>query len=670
MARATPSSGVINVQVRAWFDSIADDFQLTQATPAIPFFPPLSLDSRFTPLINHMKNYSQKEIDQILNNLRNDKINYFAHMATEASATSSGLSNVVNMAARGAATIKGIPFLSSLTSSVTPIANSILNLKSAFGHSKPNNELPTKPLKIHPASSNVNCDNTQTSHTLAVQMLNSVTTIDGSYGSSTDDLSFAKIYRHPNFIQSISVSTASPPGNVLTAIPMDGFFGLFPNFSSADTILADLTLPHQAYVLFLFEYWLAQIVIDVYLFGCQMQSVKLRFAVVPGHYSPDPSGLRFDDSNSIVVQFGMNHFHQVKFPEVTNRNFLQNRFSNFATLFTSSQDPSADNCLGYLFILVEVPLTVTSDIVPPTINGIIEVHFADARFMTPLDMPIMPTLLTVPGEVSVLTPPNTPDSSDDESPPSTFYAHSMYTNTPLVDTTKTIIEEPSVSHNMDAPKINNAAYASSAGEVILSLKQFLTQYTRPFLVTTGIFDVDGTFAYNPYDTYYFSLTGPNAFPDKIDYLTCPFAFRKGSVHVRLFNSSTSNYAFYSFGRQILRSTRFVFVGGISTANPLFSQTRIQPVVNALEGISDLHLPYYQPFHIVRNQPANSTLISSNFSDPRVLLFSAYADAPCSISRCVGDDFSAGYLMGLPIMTAIRSADATLPPYLLQSTPTP
>lgn len=692
LTRLTPTSAPVGYIVYASFDTKNSNFSLTQATPMNPFYAPLTVTQRNFDLIKSFAALSSAEIKELNKKYPTLKLQaQIKNVKTESSATNFGLSNIASATGSIASTLSGIPVIGSIASTVAPIANLAANLFSAFGFSRPNNEQPTKPLKQHPLHDNVTCDGTHSSHTFAVQNLNTVKTVSGTYGSETDDLALARLYRHPNYIRQFTVSTSSAYREVLVAMPMDGFEGRgwnIPQTGGDLSIVNDITLTHQSFCLQLFKYWLAKIVLNVHIFATQFHSVKLRFIIAPGHYSTTlPSNI--DDSNSIVVNFGKNSYHQIKFPEVSNRQFLMNRHSNdFYPPFTPSPG-NADTMLGYLFIVVEVPLLTMNDTVSPTVYGVIEHFFEDARFMTPLNYPIAPQLVQLPAvkqekpkpDKQTTTAPKPPPliqlpaikqekSEPDKQPtiaPKIWQAQieSVYANATHTDTTTNAV----TAHNADAPKHNFTAYEQSAGEAIVSLRQFATQFTEPLFAQVDN-DIPATapqITYDPFRTYYFDATAPeNTQTDKLDYILSPFAFHKGSRHVRVYfpsgSAATRSYFSAVIENTYNTSSRIV-VRQPTTTNPHIQTQRVVPVATSLEGVADFHIPYYQPYHMVRNQPANSTLLTNNLSNPNNLVFRATPGTPYYLSRAAGDDFSAGYLCGLPPYTITATNVSLLPPTL-------
>lgn len=632
--RLTPTSAPVSYIVYASFDTAAANFSLTQATPAVPLFTPITVTKEEKSFLQSFNKLSIEQQQQFKNNLK-------SHTLTE----------------RITSTFKGMPIISSFNFNSIPISNLANKLAAAYGYSKPNLNQTVESKNLRPIHNNINCDGDQTSHTFAIQKQNKVKVAPGSFGSDTDELMFSRLYRHPNLIDTFSITNAQTYQHVVFSCPVDGFFSIpIPSFASG--LAGDITLTHQAYLMFLFKHWLASVVFNIHIFATQFHSLKLRFVVAPGHHSNSIAGLSIDDSNSTVVNFGLNDFHQVKFPEITNRQFLTNRFWQSAIPPFGVQPANAESSLGRFFILIEVPLLLANDVVAPTVHGIVEAYFDDARFMLPLDFPIAPSLPAVAGfkqPSNQIVLKNRPNSHS--------LIESVYTSSPCPDSTR----NKTVSTNLDTPAHNLTAYEQSAGEAIISLRQFATQFTAPLAVDGGE-SFNEVSIYDPFRSRFIREgVAPTATGvDKLDYILCPFAFSKGSRHVRVYMREGALPSKY-LTSSLLVNTYIPLRSVNTTIIPPSSQVnmvRCLPIVTALEGVADYHIPYYQVYHMLRNGPVNDFPMEDRLhGKPVNLAIRTGSRGVFSFSRAAGDDLAAGYLCGLPTFQFSAGADALFAPNL-------
>lgn len=647
LRRIFPSSGIIRYVVYAAFDTSSSNFDLSQPTPAVPLFAPLLLSSEQDRLLSQIAKFTPEQHDKFRKLVRNrDKtpspkplppIKNDIPTIPKANSLSQGPQSLdeevleylkqnslidLSIYAAHSGHSTNLPIL---TKYAKHIYNSFSDFFAEVGRPKLTNTTATEKRKLVPMEANINYNEPNTSHSFGMNSNNFVNTDMGTYGSSVDELSFDHLISRPNYIKSFVVDVSDTYQKVLLALPMDGFAGDVPPSTNPVT---DVTLTHQAFIMNLFDSWLASINLDIYLFATQFHSVKLRFVVAPGHYSDSIVGLEIDDSNSTVVNFGQNSFHQVKFPEITNRLFLQNRFVAAMNGVASATSPTSATSLGTFFILVEIPLVATNDVVSPALFGMVEHYFEKARFAKPATLPILPQAPPVPP------------------PPTVIYKSysNIYSYAPDRNATSVQTGGPSAS-NVDPPKDDHCAYAAGAGETITSLRQFCTQFTSPLFYTADVSRRAVT--YNPFTPL--EVTDPDASTaaDKIDYLLSPFAYTKGGRHVRVYFPDGYNPSVTFF------SSKTTGTGGSSriTSDVLtlptgfdFQSQRLIPVYKILEGLADIHAPYYSNFNMIPNIASPTTLAPYDTTSIRVVTPPSNSFA---WSRSCAEDFSAGWLIGLP-----------------------
>lgn len=730
LRRLFPSSGVVKVIVFASFASDSPNFDLSQPTPALPVFNPTVLSDSNRDILEAISKFTP---------LQTEKFTKLVRSAGRSKRESSP-------------DIFEAHSLNSVTTQCKHIYNSLSNYFSTVGHPRLVNTVAVARRKLMPAAANINSNEPQISHSFGINSNNFVDTEMGTFGSSVDELAFSHIISHPNYVANFSISASMNYRDVVLALPMDGFAGIIPNFTGPVTVFSDITLTHQAFILNLFENWLASINLNTHLFATQFHSVKLRFVVAPGHYTSNISGLVIDDSNSVVVNFGENSTHETKFPQITNKLFLNNRFELSRRIY-GLQPLAADNSFGYFFILIEVPLVLTNDVVSPVVYGMVEQFFSDARFSRPSTIPLAPQngLLPPPtvrlpptttttttttskpekeekvedqieiaplnhspeppqnntryqlsvedlqakqlkehqNEVLYKLSPFTPplfaaevqlfdkvvdsfkahsvysDSPNDDSifgkkfenyhstnldplkfiPPSKddqFKAHSVYSDSPNVNST--FIQTGNYhAMNLDPPKFNICAYKSASGESITNLRQFLTQFTSPYVQPQPTSRVVAV--YNPFPGVEVGNATSATLVDKIDYLLSPFAFTKGGRHVRVYfpDNYTPRNVFAAIANtdspQRMTTLSVPTLGGRD-----LHSSRLIPIIPNLEGLADYHFPYYSQFNM---QPLNfNPNLPTTYRNPNLEIIIP-PNTSFMFSRACAEDVTAGWLCGLP-----------------------
>lgn len=556
---------------------------------------------------------------------KHHKSKVIAKPQSEAQQASGGLSMISDTVGNVAHVLKGVPIVGGIASAVEPIAHLASHIFSAFGWSKPQADEPVKAIKQQAVPSHVTCDGVSVSQTVGVSTLNKISEVPGIYGSETDDMSFEKICRHPNFVQNFEVSTSSTTGQVILALPINTNLGCTTPHPQ-ETTFGIARFTHQAFVANMFRYWLASVVLDFHLFTTSMHSVKLRFAAVPGHYTSSAAGLSFDDTNSVVVNFGANTNHQIVFPEVTNRQMLRVRYPH--SLLNPSLNPNSNDTIGYLFVVVEIPLHVTSTIVSPVVNGLVQVSYRNPRFAVMSNSSFEP----------VYDPVTLESQAGDE----------VY-GSDTSRSTASIVEDGEVTaNNVDAPKDNLMALALTAGEAIVNMRQIVKQATgmRRFATVAN-----QAYVYRPFHFSTSLSDGTSTEADIIDYVKSAFGFSRGSMIVRVFVKTGGDDFLIGAHMMVINnaiSKLSNFATSVGSTNDA-QRARFRGVVSRVgnDGILDVHVPYYQPYHMVRNVPSSLvSTISENIAETSGLIFRAHTDNTY-ISRAAGDDFSCGYLIGLP-----------------------
>jgi hypothetical protein len=673
LRRIFPSSGIIRYIVFASFDTNNVNFDLSQPTPAIPIFPPTTLTIDQRQMLDKISCFNSTQVEKFQKLCRNagkepkDSTTQkppkdtpliaplhhpleFPDNATLYQIQEEEKLKQEQLTAHQHAVMNGLaPFggpvlqladvvydkvfthsldstkLPSLTQQCSHIYNSFADFFSMVGRPRLTNTTATEKRKLVPMEANINYNEPNTSHSFGMNSNNFVKTDLGTYGSSEEELNFSHIISRPNYLTNFQISNSDTYRSVLAAIPMDGFAGDVP--TSALTT-SNISLTHQGFIMNLFDSWLASINLDIHVFATQFHSVKLRFVVAPGHYTSSITGLEIDDSNSTVINFGENSFHQVKFPEITNRLFLKNRFiasvagsPNFSTL-------SSNTSLGTFFILTEIPLVLTNDVVSPLIYGMVQHYFEKARFAKPATIGLLPQSIVIP-------------------PITRLKAHSksnVYSYSPVRNTTSVQTGGPSAS-NEDPPKDDHCAYSAGIGESITSLRQFCTQFTSPLYFSPDV--VNRRFVtYNPFTPISLSSETSSSSADKLDYLLSPFAFTKGGRHARVYfpdGYSPSVTFFNSITEDTGGAARLdSSIYATPTGNDFRSQ-RLIPIYKILEGLADIHIPYYSNFNMVPNLPDSDF---TPFESTSIRVVTPVGNS-FAWSRACAEDFSAGWLVGLP-----------------------
>jgi len=200
-------------------------------------------------------------------------------------------------------------------------------------------------------------------------------------------MAFAKIGLHPNFVGAGDISASS--SGIIFSTPVDLYTGSRMPVAAND-LRGDfkMSMTHQSASIFPFAYWGGNVRFHYHFFCNQFHSVKLRFFYSPG--TTAPTGLSLVDCKSHVVEFGANTTHSFVVPFNSSTPWVENRFGPLLVPrppltdpTPASVDPSYRSSIGLFGIAVETPLTVSSDVVAPTVNYVLEMSVEDLRVAVP-----------------------------------------------------------------------------------------------------------------------------------------------------------------------------------------------------------------------------------------------------------------------------------------------
>lgn len=118
------------------------------------------------------------------------------------------IASIASAVSNVATTLSGIPTLSSIAKPIAGISSLVAGVASMFGWSKPRSTVvvtQTRP-KICEGFNNYNA--AETSHSMALDNLNATIVTDGKFGTNLDEMSFAALWRVPQFIGAFPMRTS------------------------------------------------------------------------------------------------------------------------------------------------------------------------------------------------------------------------------------------------------------------------------------------------------------------------------------------------------------------------------------------------------------------------------------------------------------------------------
>jgi hypothetical protein len=458
-----------------------------------------------------------------------------------------------------------------------------------------------------------------------------VDTVPGEFGSSLDEMSVPAIMRIPSIIDDFDWSTSDVTGKVLYKAPC--------TISQCIVQGEDVYMTPQMWVASTMQNWLASLIFDFDVYGTHFHKGKLRFIYAPmdtGAYNVGailPSSV-VNLGTSAVVEFSGDHVnHSQRIEPATNTNMkyvptpVEGGNNSSLTQFLASR--YTDICsFGTLYVLVEVPLQAS-----PTVSDKISVLVSYSATNVKLSNPV--TSLNF-----------VPQLHMDSNTSTLGTEYNKYSRSERMEM------EPDMVVGNSAPIRDLTNMKLTMGDELNHLNKLLNAYT---VFAPGSIPVPakGLLRMSPFafrtleDTQDLNI-------DIIDYFAVGYAFFKGSMNIRMVNSSGNMdgeaYISASYGNQAPSgiSSAGWFTYGPGTFQLPRGSSRVIPIFDSERAI-DFAVPYYQGFHMARVvQPTDAYAASySRGTLPTQLTYTPYASPGVRLFRSTGEDFKFGYICGLP-----------------------
>lgn len=533
-----------------------------------------------------------------------------------------------------------IPGLGTIAAPVAAVAGVVGNIASAFGFSKPTSEKLPEPYQVQTARNVCHFNGGDLSKKLTLDATNSIGT-DPIFGSGVDEMSLAYIAGTMNYYASFDFEKTMPAGRLLyfTSVCPLGERKQYKNYKNT------WVFTHLAFIARMFAYWSGGIKYRFRFVKTKFHSGRLRVTIVPqGIFNGSLASIDVNKCISYIIDLKEKSEFEFTVPYSFNSPVFPTGFkqSNFGFGVNGTTMPAP----AVLIVTVLNELRTPSTLVSDTVNVIVEKGGADdISFYCPLD---------VEGDIVM---------GDDGAPPTLVAPLQPMQTTIAQSATR---EEDQLGQDSSVPlfsvggSFDTRLPLSCVGETTVSARQLLKRFQTVALFTETAIDI---LPYAPIG-YHMSST-PHETGDYTDFysaFTSIFAFMRGSMRLKVLYETTAN----------LNGTHDHFLltnrqdqGATNTNSPAFyypstfaDQLPYRPEVigNPLrDGIFEIEVPYYNQYSMTPTakssiDPIFNTRDNMNFpSNTSVATYqcnSAFT-APKSIMRAVGEDFSFGFLIGVP-----------------------
>lgn len=512
-----------------------------------------------------------------------------------------------------------IPGLATIAAPVAAVAGVVGNTAESFGYSKVTSEAAIVPTTPSIARYGNNFNGVDMSKKLGLDATNSIGQ-DPIFGSGVDELSLAYVAGNFNYYRAFPFTKTQPAGTVLWKSQVSPVGEIqddqtkYPN---------EYYLTHLAFVSRMFAFWRGSIKYKFRFVKTKFHAGRLRVLFVPGGLPA--STVDINKCYSEVIDLKDKSEFDFTVPFVYNRPWVR--------LESNQKTPPA---IGTVVVLVVNELRTPSTLVSDTISVIVEkAGGEDIEFALPGHIegfPLVADTGAPPTKATTRAQMWDPSTRDEDQ-------INLGDSKELFSTTSRL-----------TPKIPLA----TVGEQVVSFRQLLKRFQ-------GIARLDLTGAQNACNLNPWAVVGlgdtktPQAFPnvDYFSYLMTIYAFMRGSVRIKLFHLNLDikvrfeQLAYSGLRQQAWPASVVTDVTADDTAQFL----RSSEVINnpQIEGAFEAELPFYHDYALA---PSPAYVLRGNFIPPAALPFLRYdsgeePETRMEVYRAVGDDFSAGFLIGAP-----------------------
>lgn len=513
---------------------------------------------------------------------------------------------------------------------------------SSFGWSKPLSIEPQHMQRIKVSRAQQNYNSIDTSENLGLDSDNNIGQLS-VFGTDLDEMVFDNILGNFNYFLATNWSATQPTDTILFQAPISPCMGdrLYsgPVVQSYTTTLAQTT--YLGYIAHCFKYWRGDIRIQFRVAKTSFHSGRLRISWNPGRDAVAVPASQLHMAHSIIWDLKTSKETTVTIPYMSNMPWLP---------VGEWRDGTSSKSNGTITLSVLNPL-IANPIAPQTVPIIMELAAAPGfQFSVPKAPEAWPV---VSGNTAAIW----------------SNAESGYMPQ-LGDDSGLSMQDTYITRNVNATD-NMTPVISTIGEVVVSFRQLLKRFhpwpvvaqNAPLDIMNNVgslkliapdIEIETHTPFNfmvgvPQGDIYPGVNYTSMQPcDLITYVAALYAYYRGSMRLKFFPRNT---------QVNMPSQGVVLIPSDSSAlkpkygNQFLSKSIAHvPVVNSLEGSMEVQVPYYSR--------VSHTLVKH--SDGYV----GYEELPPDIGRynflagdvlrtlnyrAIGDDFSFGFLTGVPLV---------------------
>lgn len=555
-----------------------------------------------------------------------------------------------------------VPVLSEITRPLIWCCDTASAALSFFGYSKLQSQNVPEFSKLTGAHNMATYDGVDMSHPLSFSQANSIELMPDMVGNDIDEMALHHVVSTPCYYTHFTWKGTDKAGKSLYTEVMNP-----ASFGQKDNATNTIVPTHLYYGSAIFQYWRGSIDITLKIVKTKFHSGRLRIYFQPGTSWPnpdDPNRHSFNYSQVIDIRSQTDVVFRV--PYVSTHPWLTvggmvtastaNQFSTTGVVRVEVlNELVANSSVGAdVDILVEVSAGPDFELASPC--DAILVPWREKATPPPTTTPKSATdpNWTWDDQAGIYVPRNSVSSRSNigvrkpRSLLSTIIAQVGQDESPVAEQ-EGINKDQLGNDQLRTQWINEAC---CIGEKVTSIRQLIK---RAHLEYNGVAPDDKGFLINPYAFAFGAETAsPATYPDSLEfsyleYFMHIYAFWRGGMNIKIV-SDNQRMVIATFGvnRDAYAYKQNEILASGSDAS--IACRTMQVIPTNIEGVVDLHIPYYSAFHMcpITSLPRNNLNDALGIFPKGLLQVKGYiAKDNIYVFRNATDSFQFGYLLGPP-----------------------
>ncbi|APG76894.1 hypothetical protein [Beihai sphaeromadae virus 1] len=537
---------------------------------------------------------------------------------------------VLDTVSAGVSLLGNIPVFSSVMTGIGSVVNAGANLSRRLGLSKPHSVAATSPMIPRPFTSVSHFEGLDMSVMLGTDPKNSIRIVPGLFGSKIDEMNLEYLLKTPGFVVSQVWSRDDANSSILLTLPVLPTLGAF-EFVMRDKVYNGCTFPLLGYVSLMAKYWRGSLKFRIQVVSTEYHRGALIVAFVP--YGTVQERAKLSTTSHVKLDIGVTKEIEFSIPFVSHVMFHQ--------IVSPFEEVTFDRhqAIGSLQISV-----LNALVAPDSVSDKIDINVwvsAGSDFRLALPSLDLISSFNYGTRAKKMDLTQALDNFDD-SPISCRTRENVQFS-----------EDPAFLPCLQPSNIEASQYVM--GEGLYNVRDFLKIFVRKFKATTSIGPYESKILHVPINSF---LDDKELHPDVevfdtfVDHILRIYRYSRGSIRHKIMCSS--------------RDIKLSAIATISTNVPYYKWLSSSYLhregapwcvaAPKLNPTLEYCIPY---FHMVRQMVHGKDMSPRSVTICVESLSNQVQDFGMICYEAIGDDFSAGYIMGPPTVWIKPSIDNNL-----------